>query len=89
MDTNETKQLQIPNNTKIAKNTKKSNDVKFHVVYRLDFAVKLKEKGYVEVFTKPNPQKPHLKCWYFVESEPFLTDLQKLMEGSKNGGREN
>ena len=34
------------------------NESKLQVVYRLDFAIKLKEKGYMEVFSKRNPQKP-------------------------------
>jgi len=61
------------------------NNAKLHVVYRLDFAIKLKEKGHIEVFSKRNPQKPWLYCWYFAETESFLADLQELMEGSKNG----
>lgn len=66
-------------------NAKKSKDVKFHVVYRLDFAVELKKRGHIEAFSKKNPQKPWLVCWYFVETESFLTDLQELMEVSKDG----
>ena len=38
------------------------NESKLQVVYRLDFAIKLKEKGYMEVFSKRNPQKPWLYC---------------------------
>jgi len=75
--------------TNITKNevpsSKFKDDVKLHVVYRLDFAMKLKEMGHIEAFNKRNPQKPWLYCWYFVETESFLTDLQRLMEGSKNG----
>lgn len=66
-------------------NTNVNSNAKLHVVYRLDFAVKLKEKGHIEVFSKRNPQKPWLYCWYFVETESFLTDLQMLMEEVKNG----
>ena len=60
------------------------NESKLQVVYRLDFAIKLKEKGYMEVFSKRNPQKPWLYCWYFVKTDAFMADLQELMEGSKN-----
>ena len=67
------------------KDIKKSNDIKFHVVYRLDFAVELKKRGHIEVFSKSNPQKPWLICWYFAETESFLKDLQELMEVNKNG----
>ena len=81
----------ITNNTNFSNtnsqitNANSNSNAKLHVVYRLDFAVKLKEKGHIEVFSKRNPQKPWLYCWYFVETEAFLTDLHELMEGSKNG----
>ena len=58
--------------------------IKTHVIYRLDFAIKLKEKGHIELFSKRNPQKPWLICWYFQETESFLLDLQKLKEKVKN-----
>ena len=61
-----------------------AKELKLKVVYRLDFAIRLKEMGYVEAFSKRNPQKPWLLCWYFVETDSFLADLQKLMEESKN-----
>ena len=57
---------------------------KLHAVYRLDFAIKLKEKGHMEVIATANPQKPWLKCWFFVETEAFLTDLQELVKEVKN-----
>ena len=73
-------------NTNVKMQNANSNpNAKLHVVYRLDFAVKLKEKGHMEVFSKRNPQKPWLYCWYFVETESFLADLQALMEDVKNG----
>ena len=78
-ETNETNNVQ---STKVESQNIKN---KLHVVYRLDFAVKLKEKGHIEAFSRRNKQKPWLYCWYFVETESFLADLQELMEESKNG----
>ena len=92
MFTNKTKDLQITKanlnsnfQVQSVKYAKVKNESKLHVVYRLDFAIKLKEKGHIEVYSRRNPQKPWLYCWYFVETEAFLTDLQDLMEEVKNG----
>ena len=85
IETNETKMNSDYLQSANVKDTKKSSDVRFHVVYRLDFAVELKKRGYIEAFSKRNPQKPWLICWYFVETESFLKDLQELMEVNKNG----
>lgn len=72
------------NNDVLSANLK---DYKLRAVYRLDFAIELKKRGHTDVFTRRNPQKPWLTCWYFIETESFLADLQELMEGSKNGNR--
>ena len=74
----------MTNDTNDITNTK---ELKLKVVYRLDFAMRLKEMGHIEAFSKCNPQKPWLLCWYFVETDSFLADLQKLKEESKNGER--
>lgn len=81
--------MNITNYTnKIMQNTKnkcQNEDSKLCAVYRMDFVVKLREKGYRELFTKPNPQKPWLQCWYFLKTEEFMNDLQKLIGGVHNG----
>ena len=75
----------MTNMTNITNVNTNNYNYKLSVVYRLDFMLKLKEKGHNVIFSKPNPRKPWLQCWYFVETESFLTDLNELMEGSKNG----
>lgn len=75
------------NDTNTKCQNQNTKEIKLKVVYRLDFAMRLKEMGHIEAFSKHNPQKPWLLCWYFVETDSFLADLQRLKEESENGKR--
>ena len=63
--------------------TKKTKYVK---VYRMDYAMKLMEKGHNVIATMPNTEKPELIMWVFESTDTFEQDLSNLVkEGRRNG----
>lgn len=71
MNTNKTN-LDAKTNVNMCQNIK--------VIFRLDYAMKLKAMGHDILFTKPNRQKPWFECFYFYKTDALLEDLKKLQE---------
>ena len=51
----------------------------FRIVYKLDYAIKMKLKGHQLVTTMPNPKKTQYQCWVFVDDDTFESDLQEII----------
>lgn len=57
------------------------------IVYRLDFAMQLMEKGFECITTMPNPVKPNLIMWAFRRSVELERELSLLKGGRRNESR--
>lgn len=51
------------------------------LVYKMEVAQKLIEKGHKVFMTIPNPQKPHLIAWVFEKDDTFDIDLKEAAYG--------
>lgn len=58
----------------------------YRIVYKMNYAMELIQKGHNVVATMPNPKKQNLICWIFENNETFDKDLESLVERSKNNG---
>lgn len=58
---------------------------KTRVVFKMNIAAKLIDKGHEVVEILPNPQKPRLKMWVFAVDDTFDEDFRKLREEDVNG----
>ena len=57
------------------------------VVYKMQYAIKMKLLGHKILTTLPNPANDKLQCWVFEDDQSFSSDLQKLItEGRKKYG---
>lgn len=61
----------------------KQKQNKVIVVYRMDYAMALKDMGHIVKDIMPNPQKPYLNCWIFEKDASFDEDLSNLQKGGK------
>lgn len=52
---------------------------KHRIVYRMDYALILQEKGHKVAGVMPNLQKPEYNTWIFECDEYFLEDDLKLL----------
>lgn len=58
------------------------------IVYKMQYAIKMKLLGHKILTTLPNPANEKLQCWIFENDSTFDSDLQDLItEGRKNYGR--
>lgn len=57
-------------------------NAEYKIVYRMDYAMKLKQKGHIVDSIMPNPKNNKYNVWIFQNDETFDTDLQALI--SKN-----
>ena len=51
----------------------------YRIVYKLDYAIKMKLKGHQLITTIPNPKKAQYQCWVFVDDDTFESDLQEVI----------
>lgn len=57
-------------------------NAEYKIVYRMDYAMKLKQKGHIVDSIMPNPKNNKYNVWIFQNDETFDTDLKALI--SKN-----
>lgn len=59
-------------------------NTKYKIVYRMDYALVLIEKGHIVHSTVPNPKNNKLMAWIFEIDDTLEKDLAKLIsEGGK------
>jgi hypothetical protein len=59
-------------------------NTKYKIVYRMDYALVLIEKGHIVHSTVPNPKNNKLMAWIFEIDDTLEEDLAKLIsEGGK------
>ena len=59
-------------------------NTKYKIVYRMDYALMLIEKGHIIHSTVPNPKNNKLIAWIFEIDDTLEEDLAKLIsEGGK------
>ena len=55
------------------------------IVYKMDYAIKMKILGHNLLTTMPNPVEPTYKCFIFEDDPTFDADLHSIIiEGRKN-----
>lgn len=54
-------------------------NAEYKIVYRMDFAMKLKNMGHIVSSTMPNPKNNRYNVWIFENDETFDSDLQALI----------
>lgn len=54
-----------------------NNKSKF-IIYRMDYALEMQNRGHKIIGVLPNPQKPKLNCWVFETDETFSADFAEL-----------
>ena len=60
---------------------------KMKIIYKMQYAIKLKIKGHNVLTTMPNPNNNKLDCWVFEDDQTLDSDLQELIEeGRKSHG---
>lgn len=60
-----------------------NTNTNYIVIYRMDFAIQLIQKGYKVISTMPNPCKTRYTSWIFERSEALEQDLNSLKGGMK------
>lgn len=61
-------------------------NAEYKIVYRMDYAMKLKSKGHIIDSTMPNPKNNKYNVWIFKNDETFDADLKELI--SKDSRKE-
>ena len=57
------------------------------IVYKMQYAIKMKMKGHKVLTTLPNPVDSRYQCWVFEDDQTFDSDLhQIIVQGGKNHG---
>lgn len=59
---------------------------KYAMVYKMDYAMALIQKGHRVFATQPNPRRQDLTMWVFEVDETFQRDFNEL-RGEYNGCR--
>ena len=54
-------------------------NAEYKIVYRMDYAMKLKQKGHIVDSIMPNPKNNKYNVWIFQNDETFDTDLKALI----------
>lgn len=54
-------------------------NAEYKVVYRMDYAMKLKQKGHIIDSIMPNPKNNKYNVWIFQNDETFDADLKELI----------
>ena len=54
-------------------------NAEYKIVYRMDYAMKLKQKGHVIDSIMPNPKNNKYNVWIFQNDETFDADLKALI----------
>lgn len=54
-------------------------NAEYKIVYRMDYAMKLKGKGHIIDSTMPNPKNNKYNVWIFKNDETFDADLKELI----------
>ena len=60
-------------------------NTKYKVVYRMDYALKLIERGHIVHSTVPNPKNNKLMTWIFEIDNTLEQDLAQLMSDNCRG----
>lgn len=60
-------------------------NTKYKVVYRMDYALKLIERGHIVHSTVPNPKNNKLMTWIFEIDDTLEQDLAQLMSDNCRG----
>ena len=56
-----------------------NTNAEYKVVYRMDYAMKLKQKGHIVDSIMPNPKNNKYNVWIFQNDETFEADLKALI----------
>lgn len=57
---------------------------KHRIVYRMDYALILQEKGHKVAGVMPNPQKPEYNTWIFECDDTLEDDLKLLIKQNRS-----
>lgn len=64
-------------------NNTKTNS-KHKIIYKMTYALALKEMGHKVVEVMPNPAKIGFNCWVFEIDDTLEEDFNKLRKGGSN-----
>ncbi len=56
-----------------------NTNTKHKIIYRMDYALTLKQKGHKVAGVMPNPQKPEYNAWIFEYDDTLEADLNSLI----------
>lgn len=56
-----------------------NTNAEYKIVYRMDYAMKLKDKGHTINSIMPNPKNNKYNVWIFKNDETFDADLKELI----------
>lgn len=57
-------------------------NAEYRIVYRMDYALKLKKLGHMVDAIMPNPKNNKYNVWVFKNDETFEADLQALISNT-------
>lgn len=58
-------------------------NAEYKIVYRMDYAMKLKNKGHIVDSTMPNPKNNKYNVWIFKNDDTFEADLEALINKNR------
>lgn len=53
---------------------------KTKIVYKMQYAIKMRLKGHKAITTLPNPVDSRYQCWIFEDDQTFDSDLHDIIE---------
>lgn len=64
-----------------------NTNTKTKIVYKMDLALELIQRGHEVLITMPNPKKPEFTCWVFSMDSTLERDIQSIVGGGQKDGK--